>query len=137
MRLAREDRFDELEPLLGKVTHPARYLDHEWGAMEDQPGPFHVCMIYADTYEVGQPNLGIAILYNELNRAEGISCERAYLPWVDMSALMRERGVPLLSLETSWASRSRTSWSRPTSSRPSTWQASPYARTSETRRTRW
>ena len=101
MRLAREDRFAELEPLLGRVLHPARYLDHEWGACERQDGPFHVCMIYADTYEVGQPNLGIAILYNELNKAEGISCERAYLPWVDMSALMRERGVPLLSLESS------------------------------------
>ena len=101
MRLAREDRFYQIEPLLGKVLHPARYLDHEWGAVEQQDGPFHVCMIYADTYEVGQPNLGIAILYNELNRAEGISCERAYLPWVDMSALMRERGVPLLSLESS------------------------------------
>ena len=101
MRLAREDRFAQIEPLLGKVLHPARYLDHEWGAIEQQDGPFHVCMIYADTYEVGQPNLGIAILYNELNKAEGISCERAFLPWVDMSSLMRERGVPLLSLETS------------------------------------
>ena len=101
MRMRREDRFWQIEPLLGKVTHPARYLDHEWGAHEEQDGPFHVCMIYADTYEVGQPNLGIAILYNELNKAEGISCERAYLPWVDMSSLMRERGVPLLSLETS------------------------------------
>ncbi len=101
MRLARKDRFSELEPLLGKVLHPARYLDHEWGATEEQDGPFHACLIYPDTYEVGQPNLGIAILYNELNRAEGISCERAYLPWVDMSALMRERGVPLLSLESS------------------------------------
>ena len=101
MRMKREDRFYQLEPLLGKVTHPARYLDHEWGACEEQDGPFHVCMVYADTYEVGQPNLGIAILYNELNKAEGISCERAYLPWVDMGALMRERDVPLLSLETS------------------------------------
>lgn len=101
MRAKREDRFSDIEPLLGRVTHPARYLNHEWGAIERQDGPFHVCMIYADTYEVGQPNLGIAILYNELNHAEGISCERAYLPWVDMSALMRERGVPLLSLETS------------------------------------
>ena len=101
MRLPREDRFHQIEPLLGKVLHPARYLDHEWGAEENQDGPFHVCMIYADTYEVGQPNLGIAILYNELNAAEGISCERAYLPWVDMSALMRERDVPLLSLESS------------------------------------
>ena len=68
MRLPRKDRFSELEPLLGRVLHPARYLDHEWGACEQQDGPFHVCMIYADTYEVGQPNLGIAILYNELNK---------------------------------------------------------------------
>ena len=101
MRLERTDRYADLEPLLAKVEHPARYLDHEWGATEEQDGPFHVCMMYADVYEVGQPNLGIAILYNELNAAEGISCERCYLPWTDMSALMREVGVPLLSLETS------------------------------------
>ncbi len=101
MRLPREDRYAELEPLLAQVLHPARYLDHEWGAIEDQEGPFHVCMVYADLYEVGQPNLGIAILYNELNAAEGISCERCYLPWTDMAALMREAKVPLLSLETS------------------------------------
>lgn len=101
MRVPREDRYRDIEPLLAHVEHPVRYLNHEWGAVEDQPGPFHVCMIYADTYEVGQPNLGIAILYDELNRADGISCERAYLPWVDMAGLMREHGVPLLSLETS------------------------------------
>ncbi len=101
MRLERTDLYADLEPLLAKVEHPARYLDHEWGATEEQDGPFHVCMMYADVYEVGQPNLGIAILYNELNAAEGISCERCYLPWTDMSALMREAGVPLLSLETS------------------------------------
>ena len=99
MRLERTDLYADLEPLLAKVEHPARYLDHEWGATEEQDGPFHVCMIYADTYEVGQPNLGIAILYNELNGCEGISCERAFLPWTDMISLMRERGIPLLSLE--------------------------------------
>lgn len=101
MRLPREDRYADLEPLLSKVAHPARYLGHEWGALEDQAGPFHFCMMYPDVYEVGQANLGIAILYNELNKAEGISCERAFLPWVDMAALMREADVPLLSLETS------------------------------------
>ena len=101
MKAVRESLFDRLEPLLGKVEHPVRYLDHEWGANHEQEGPFHACMVYADTYEVGQPNLGIAILYNALNAAEGISCERAFLPWKDMSALMREAGLPLLSLETS------------------------------------
>ena len=101
MRLARQDRYAELEPLLASVEHPARYLNHEWGAVEEQDGPFHVCLIYADTYEVGQANLGLAILYDELNAAEGISCERCYLPWIDLSALMREKQVPLLSLESS------------------------------------
>ena len=101
MKLPREDRYADIEPFLPLVEKPSRYLDHEWGAVEDQPGPFHACMIYPDAYEVGQPNLGVAILYNELNKAEGISCERSYLPWPDLADLMRRNGVPMLSLETS------------------------------------
>ena len=99
MRVERENLFHLVEPLLSRVEHPARYLDHEWGACEEQDGPFHLCMVYADVYEVGQPNLGVAILYNQVNAQEGMSCERCYLPWKDMSELMREKGVPLLSLE--------------------------------------
>ena len=99
MRTSRESLFHLMEPLLAYVEHPARYIDHEWGACEEQDGPFHLCMVYADVYEVGQPNLGVSILYNQVNAQEGMSCERCYLPWKDLSALMRERGVPLLSLE--------------------------------------
>ena len=99
MRAPRENLFHLMEPLLSKVEHPARYLDHEWGAISEQDGPFHLCMVYADVYEVGQPNLGVAILYNYVNAQEGMSCERCYLPWKDMAALMRENDVPLLSLE--------------------------------------
>ena len=99
MRAARENLFHLIEPLLAHVEHPARYLDHEWGACERQDGPFHLCMVYADVYEVGQPNLGVAILYNQVNAQPDMSCERCYLPWKDMAGLMRERGVPLLSLE--------------------------------------
>ena len=101
MRLPREDLFHLVEPLLAQVERPSRYLNHEWGAVEDQDGPFHACVMYPDIYDVGVPNLGLAILYDELNRLDGVSCERAYLPWVDMCALMRERSIPLLSLETS------------------------------------
>ena len=101
MRLSRKDWFSHIEPLLGMVERPSRYLDHEWGAVEEQDGPFHACLAYADVYEVGQPNLGLSILYNELNAQDGFSCERAYLPWIDMAALMRERNIPLLSLESS------------------------------------
>lgn len=99
MKAKRESLFNRIEPLLAKVEKPARYLGMEWGSELSQEGPFHACMIYADTYEVGQPNLGIAILYNQLNAQEGISCERAFLPWKDMIELMRKEGVPALSLE--------------------------------------
>jgi radical SAM family uncharacterized protein len=99
VKAKRENLFHLLEPLLPHVEHPSRYLDHEWGACEEQDGPFHLCMCYADVYEVGQPNLGVSILYNTVNAQPGMSCERAYLPWTDMSALMRERRVPMLSLE--------------------------------------
>ena len=99
MRAKRENLFDRLEPLLADVEHPARYLNHEWGACEEQDGPFHLCMVYADVYEVGQPNLGVAILYDRINAQPDMSCERCYLPWKDLSAKMREAGVPLLSLE--------------------------------------
>ena len=99
MRSERQNLFHLIEPLLSQVEHPARYLDHEWGAQLEQDGPFHLCMVYADVYEVGQPNLGVAILYNAINAQEGMSCERCYLPWKDMAALMRENEVPLLSLE--------------------------------------
>ena len=101
MRRERENLFYLLEPLLEWVERPSRYLNHEWGAVEEQDGPFHVCIMYPDVYDVGLPNLGIAILYDELNRQDGISCERAYLPWIDMAGFMRERSIPLLSLESS------------------------------------
>jgi len=98
-RAVYRDRFDEIEPLLGRVEKPSRYIDHEWGTASKAEASLRCCLIYPDVYEVGLPNQGIAILYRILNAQEGISCERGYLPWVDMADEMRAAGVPLLSLE--------------------------------------
>lgn len=99
MRVAYEDRFCDIEPLLDRVEKPSRYIDHEWGTLTRQDADWRACLIYPDVYEVGLPNQGLAILYAILNREEGLSCERAYVPWVDMADAMRAAGVPLLSLE--------------------------------------
>ena len=99
MRVAYENRFADLEPLLPRVEKPSRYIDHEWGTLSKPEARYRACLIYPDVYEVGLPNQGIAILYAALNAQDGISCERGYVPWVDMADLMREAGIPLLSLE--------------------------------------
>jgi radical SAM family uncharacterized protein len=99
MKLPRQNRFSELEPLLLEVEKPARYINHEWGATAPKACEFHACMMYPDVYEVGQPNMGVAILYNAVNACSDMSCERAYVPWPDMADAMRAAHVPLLALE--------------------------------------
>jgi radical SAM family uncharacterized protein len=95
----RVDLWERVEPLLDLVEKPARYIDHEFGAVRDPESPFRCVLIYPDTYEVGLPNQGLAILYKILNAQPGIACERSYTPWVDMANLMRARNLPLFSME--------------------------------------
>jgi radical SAM family uncharacterized protein len=90
-----------LEPLLPEVTKPAQYVGVEhnqvrtpWTAAETR---WLLC--YPDTYEVGQPNQGIQILYEVLNERPTAMAERAYAPWIDLEERMRERGIPTFSLE--------------------------------------
>ena len=103
MRTIRErtSLWGRVEPLLEQVEKPSRYLDHEFGVTHDDAA-FRCCLVYPDTYEVGLPNQGLAILYRVLNAQEGMACERAYVPWVDMADLMRARDIPLWSHESAY-----------------------------------
>ena len=58
------------------------------------------CLCFPDLYEIGMSNLGMQILYSELNAREDFACERCYAPAEDMAALLKADSVPLLSLET-------------------------------------
>ena len=91
--------WPRVEPLLARVERPARYLNHEWGCVVKDDAPFQFCVIYPDTYELGQANQAVRILVNAVNATEGMGAERAFLPAVDMADLMRDAGVPLFSLE--------------------------------------
>ena len=55
---------------------------------------------FPDVYEIGMSNLALQILYKVLNGPDWSSCERAFSPWRDMDARMRENSIPLYSLET-------------------------------------
>ncbi len=97
----------ELEPLLGKVQKPARYIGCEDGAATPDwsaAGPTSPVvawlMTYPDTYEIGLPNQGLQILYEILNERPDAVAERSYAPWIDLEAEMRATGVPLFSVDT-------------------------------------
>ena len=91
-----------LEALLGNVSKPARYTGGEWNAVNKDPAAVAVRFLLAlpDVYEVGMSNLGLKILYGILNDRTDTYAERAYCPWPDMEAAMRQAGAPLCSLET-------------------------------------
>jgi len=93
--------WPRIEPLLTGVRKPARYVGGEDNiVVKDHAGvDSRWLLIYPDAYEIGQPNQGIQILYEVLNERERTVAERAFAPWPDMEELMRERQIPLFSLE--------------------------------------
>ena len=87
--------------ILQSVLKPARYTGGEWNAVRKDwdAAACRFALALPDVYEVGMSNLGLAILYEILNRRADILAERVYAPWVDMEEKMREKGIPLFSLE--------------------------------------
>jgi radical SAM family uncharacterized protein len=103
--VTRASLWPAIEPLLARVERPARYIDREWGATHKNDAAYRACLVYPDTYEIGQSNQALAILYATLNDLSDVAAERAYVPWMDMAELMRENSVPLFSLESCSAVR--------------------------------
>jgi len=87
--------------LLHLVKKPSRYLGCERNAVRPSAGTntLHVGLAFPDLYEIGMSHLGMALLYHSLNRCPGLSAERVFLPAVDFQELLRNRGVPLSTLE--------------------------------------
>ena len=94
--------WPRVEPLLAKVEKPARYIGMERGSVrpEHRPHLTSWLLVYPDTYEIGLPNQGLQILYEILNERDDALAERAYAPWLDMTAEMRRSSVPLFSVDT-------------------------------------
>ena len=94
--------WPQIEPLLSRVSKPARYIGMEGGAQQPHHSPEKVAWLlaYPDTYEIGLPNQGLQILYEILNERPDAVAERTYAPWHDLEELLRERGIPLFSVDT-------------------------------------
>ncbi|MGD7786950.1 TIGR03960 family B12-binding radical SAM protein [Propionibacteriaceae bacterium Y1700] len=93
--------FPQLEPLLARVSKPIQYVGGEHNSVVKDWSSVEVrwCLMYPDAYEVGQPNQGVAILYEVLNEIDWITAERTYAVWADMEAEMRAHQVPQFTLD--------------------------------------
>ncbi|MBV6451323.1 MAG: hypothetical protein MHPDNHAH_02056 [Anaerolineales bacterium] len=91
----------KLDRILLKVQMPGRYVGGElnsahkdWDSVQTR-----VAFVFPDIYDIGVSNVGLKILYDQVNQRDDALAERAYAPWLDMEALMREHGIPLYALE--------------------------------------
>ncbi len=90
-----------LERILLKVEKPGRYVGGEFNRVvkDWEKTLLRVALIFPDIYDIGVSNLGLKIIYDQINQRQDALAERAYAPWGDMEALMRQHGIPLYSLE--------------------------------------
>lgn len=90
------------DEILLSVTKPARYTGGEWNSVikGDSGIDCRVALCFPDLYEIGMSHLGLKILYSILNDRRDVACERSFAPWHDMEKVMREKSIPLFSLET-------------------------------------
>ena len=86
---------------IDRVEKPARYSGGEvgsvvkdWASVEAK-----VCLAFPDIYDIGMSHLGFKFLYKILNDDPRTLAERCYAPWSDMEAQLRQRGLPLVALE--------------------------------------
>lgn len=86
--------------LLG-VRKPARYIGSEWNVSKKSfdSSALRFALCFPDLYEVGMSNLGMRILYSVLNAIPDVCCERVFAPDIDMAQALRDKNLPLSTLE--------------------------------------
>ena len=83
------------------VRRPGRYIGGEVNQIKKDLAKcdLTVALCFPDIYEVAMSHTGLAILYDCLNRIDGIAAERVFAPWIDAEKILREKNIPLFSLE--------------------------------------
>lgn len=93
--------YEKLTNILPQVTKPIRYTGGEYNILIKEPEDDAIlfALIMPDVYEIGMSNYGLKILYSILNQNDKIIAERAYAPWPDFGAQLKNNGLTLYSLD--------------------------------------
>lgn len=87
--------------LLPFVRKPGRYIGGEINQVVKDLSAcdVRVALCFPDIYEIGMSYLGMEILYSIANNLEGVAAERVFAPWYDAEQVMRDKGIPLFTME--------------------------------------
>ncbi|MFB0525822.1 MAG: TIGR03960 family B12-binding radical SAM protein [Phycisphaerae bacterium] len=83
------------------VRRPSRYIGGEINQIKKDQSrcDLTVALCFPDVYEVAMSYTGLMIIYDILNGIEGVAAERVFAPWIDAEKVLREKKIPLFSLE--------------------------------------
>ncbi len=83
------------------VRAPGRYIGGEVNQVQKNLSQcdLTVALCFPDTYEIGMSHTGMAVIYDCLNRIDSVAAERVFAPWIDADQILREKKIPLFSLE--------------------------------------
>jgi radical SAM family uncharacterized protein/radical SAM-linked protein len=89
--------------ILPFVSRPGRYAGNELNSIHKahNDGILKIALCFPEMYEIGMSYLGMQILYYLINRRPDCLAERAFAFWPDMEEVMRKKGIPAFSLESS------------------------------------
>ena len=92
---------EALDDILPGVQKPTRYLGIERNLVRKpwDSVALRVALAFPDAYEIGMSHQGTRILYHLVNRRPDALAERTFAPMPDMAAALRERRIPLYTLE--------------------------------------
>ncbi len=82
-----------------KFLKPSRYIGGEINCKIKEQSKIRIALAFADLYEVGMSHIGLKILYEIINKLPDVAAERAFMPALDMADYLRDKKIPLCSME--------------------------------------
>lgn len=87
--------------LLPFTEKPARYIGNELHSRvkDISSVALHGVLCFPDLYDIGMSHYGSQMLYHIVNSVDRWALSRCYHPWTDAEQILREKNIPLYSLE--------------------------------------
>ncbi|MEK6645958.1 MAG: TIGR03960 family B12-binding radical SAM protein [Candidatus Firestonebacteria bacterium] len=92
---------EQITEILPLVNKPVRYIGGEINSVLKSHSlvDVKIALAFPDVYEIGMSYLGFKIIYEIINSRQDCLAERVYAPWIDMELLLKEKNLPLFTLE--------------------------------------